>query len=187
MSLLKELSNSKAQCSLTIANVSGSNYWSGGCSGYVANQGSTNNVNGDTSSSNVVGYFVIYPNYFVYEVSNLTTYFILLTIHNGLNESVTISNITLSINGADPVNASITLMSIYPSNSGDDVMIALFPGSDLGYITSLGNYFTLMAIYFNETLPINITSVGISIVYEYGNNSIITSYEFNIGENLNNI
>lgn len=145
-----------------------------------------NNANNGTFSSKSVGYFVIYPNYFIYEVANLTTYFVILTIHNGLNGSVTISNITLLINGADPINTSITLMTTYSSNYIDDIVIVLFPGTDLGYVTSPSNYFMPMTIYFNETLPINIIDVGISVMYEYGNGSITTDYKLHVDGNLNN-
>lgn len=189
--LLSELKgNEGSQCGGITVNING-NYWGGG--NYVdfnsANSAGNSGGNGgsnETSNLSSMGYFMVYPDYFVYDISNITTYFIIITIHNELNESVTISNMTLYVDGTDSMNSSTALNADYPINATDDIVLTLFPGTDLGYVTSLGNYFRPLTLYFNGTISTNITSIGLVITYNYGNDVSTINYTLNIGGSLNN-
>ena len=153
-------------------------------------EGSASSQNGAFNTSNSVrasinnyGSLLIYPNYFVYEVSNLSTFFVVLTIHNGLNTTVTLYNVTVYVDGDAFGNATID--AAYNVNSTDDVLITLFPGTRIGELASLGNYFSDELVSFNSTLPINITAVNILISYGYGNETFTYSYTVNQGATLN--
>jgi hypothetical protein len=139
--------------------------------------GGTESTVGNNATTNQQGFLLLYPNYFVYEVSNLSTYFIIITIRNDLNGTVELYNVTMFINGdGDAVVSNATVNVQYGYNATDDVMITLFPGTKIGEVTSLNDYFNEELLIFNSTIPINVTSIMVTIYYGYGGN--ITDYEY---------
>ncbi len=155
--------------------------------GTLANSQNTTLNNSNNTNTSPLGYdydsLFMYPSYFTYEISNISTFFIVLTIHNGLNTTVTLYNITIYVN--NDVIGNATIGATYSVNSTDDILIALFPGTRIGESSSLGNYFNNEVILFNSTLPTNITAINVLIGYGYGNKTFTYSYAINQSTMLN--